>query len=301
MSTIIIYGAGCQGRALLRLLKNRPEPPLVHCFLDADPAKQGGFVEGYPIHSPNYLLGLDQEAFTVSVAVGAHYPTVRRALEGLGLKEGLHFRDEAHHPITYKELNAGFAALVDRVRPHTLLSEDRLALLYQAVLRVQALPGDAAEVGVYKGGTAYLIAAALFPSGKKLHLFDTFCGIPITDPDIDLHRQGDFADISLEIVERLLKPFSCCRLHPGRFPETLSPDCQENSFSFVHVDVDIYQSAVDCCSYFYPRLTRGGIMIFDDYGFSTCPGIRRAVDEYFFRDPSRILYLSTGQALVFKN
>lgn len=298
MSSIIIYGAGCQGQSLLRLLKNRPDPPAVHCFLDSQPDKQGQILEGYPVHAPDYLLGLEPEGFSILVAVGAHYPVVRRLLEGLSLKEGLHFQDASQRPLGYTDINPAFAELLAQVRPHTLLSDDRLALLYQFALQTRALPGDAAEVGVYKGGTALLIASALAETGKQLHLFDTFSGLPETDPATDLHRQGDFADTCMDRVGALLAGFPGTRLYPGIFPGTVPADWEKKRFCFVHVDVDIYQSALDCCAFFFPRLTPGGRMIFDDYGFISCPGIRRALDEYFSFDPARILYLPTGQALI---
>ena len=41
-------------------------------------------------------------------------------------------------------------------------------------------------------------------------------------------------------------------------------------------------------------------MIFDDYGFPSCPGARQAIDEYFMDKPEKPLILATGQAVVFK-
>jgi O-methyltransferase len=41
-------------------------------------------------------------------------------------------------------------------------------------------------------------------------------------------------------------------------------------------------------------------MVFDDYGLPSCPGARRAVDEFFARQPEVPLILATGQAVVFK-
>jgi O-methyltransferase len=301
MATTIIYGAGCQGQALLRLLKNRPDPPSVHCFLDTDPKKQGQTLEGYPIYPPDYLLGLEPEGFSILVAVGAHYPVVRRLLEGLGLKEGSHFQDASQRPLLYRDVNPSFADLLCKLRPYTLLSEDRLGLLYQFALQTRSVAGDVAEVGVYKGGTAFLIASALKETDKQLHLFDTFSGLPETDPVADLHRHGDFSDTCLADVRQLLKPFPGCRFYPGLFPETVPAGWEEKSFSFVHIDVDIYQSALDCCTFFFPRLSPGGCIVFDDYGFVSCPGIRRALDEFFSMDLAKILYLPTGQALVFQN
>ncbi len=61
------------------------------------------------------------------------------------------------------------------------------------------------------------------------------------------------------------------------------------------------KSVLDCCTFIYPRLTKGGFLIFDDYGFPTCTGARQAVDTYFADKQAVPLILSTGQAIVFKN
>jgi len=70
--------------------------------------------------------------------------------------------------------------------------------------------------------------------------------------------------------------------------------------AFAHVDVDIYRSVLDCCEFIYPRLVQGGFMLFDDYGFASCPGARRAVDEFFLDAPETPIVLGTGQAFVIK-
>ena len=86
----------------------------------------------------------------------------------------------------------------------------------------------------------------------------------------------------------------------GKFPET-SNIIENKEFSFVHVDVDVYRSVMDCCLLFYPRLKRGGILLFDDYGDYSCPGAKIAVDQYFIDKPEFPIYLPTGQCLVVKN
>ena len=40
-------------------------------------------------------------------------------------------------------------------------------------------------------------------------------------------------------------------------------------------------------------------MVFDDYGFPTCPGAKAAVDEFFHGRKEVPLVLPTGQAVVF--
>lgn len=190
-----------------------------------------------------------------------------------------------------------FLPLMNMIQPRTLVDRERCYVLYQACLHVRGLAGDAAEIGVYKGGTARLLATML--SGRKVDLFDTFSGMPSVDPAKDLHREGDFSSTSLEDVKVFLNGCSNVRLFPGIFPGTAEP-VRTSSYALVHVDVDIYRSVLDGCSFFYPRLIKGGVMIFDDYGFLTCPGALQAVDEFFADKPERPCYLPTGQCVVHK-
>jgi O-methyltransferase len=57
---------------------------------------------------------------------------------------------------------------------------------------------------------------------------------------------------------------------------------------------------LDALEFIWPRLVSGGFIVFDDYGFPTCPGAREAVDEFFDAKDSIPLCLPTGQAIVFK-
>ena len=50
----------------------------------------------------------------------------------------------------------------------------------------------------------------------------------------------------------------------------------------------------------YPRLVRGGVLIFDDYGFPSCSRAREAADRAFASRREKPIYLPTGQALVLK-
>ena len=72
-------------------------------------------------------------------------------------------------------------------------------------------------------------------------------------------------------------------------------------FCFVHADADVYPSTKDICEFFYPRLTPGGLIIFDDYGYSGAPGAKKAVDEYFKNQPDKVTVIPGGQAIVVKS
>lgn len=191
---------------------------------------------------------------------------------------------------------------VHLAEPYTLVTPERLYVLYALALNAVRLHGEFWECGVYKGGTARMLAEFLAsdaPPGVRLHLFDTFNGMPKTDKDLDLHQEGDFSDTSLADVQLRVGNRERVVFHRGWIPETFR-DMQNSVVAMAHVDVDIYRSVLDCCEFIYPRLQVGGVMVFDDYGFPSCPGARRAVDEYFANKQESPIVLQTGQAIVIR-
>jgi hypothetical protein len=156
--------------------------------------------------------------------------------------------------------------------------------------------GEIAEVGVYKGGSAKVIAD-LFPERRVL-LFDTFTGIPSGKmrPKDSPSFSGRFADTSLEDVQEYLRNNSNCEFYPGTFPESLSQlETQEIQFALVHVDCDLYETILECCKFFYPRVPAGGLIFFDDY--SWVAGAKMAINEFFSDKPEELIlpdWNSTG-------
>ena len=179
----------------------------------------------------------------------------------------------------------------------TLVSADRLWVLKCLVEQSQALSGEFWEAGVYQGGTA-LLFRKLLKGEAILRLFDTFEGMPETG-EFDIHHKGDFSDSNLEFVMSVVGEGADVHYHPGLIPETFL-GLESRHIAFMHVDLDIHDAVAASCAFAYPRLLPGGFMVFDDYGYHTCPGARKAVDEFFRDKPECPLALPTGQALVFK-
>lgn len=201
-----------------------------------------------------------------------------------------------------------FSVLIQSVQAGGPLatSVDRCYQLYQFARRSALLDGDMAECGVYTGGAAHLLALTLerFGEGRaKLHLFDTFSGMPAcSDPQRDYHSPGAFSDTSLSAVQhRLGKDTSCSVLHPGIIPATFAEVDDTTRFSFVHIDVDNYPTVEACCRWFWPRLVSGGAIIIGDYGmYPYRHSTRAAVDAFFASESEKPLLLPTGQALLLK-
>jgi O-methyltransferase len=198
-----------------------------------------------------------------------------------------------------------FQEKYSRIRHHTGVKEDRCYMLYRLCQTCMWLPGDLAECGVYRGGTALLLAQTMVEGGvhnKALHLFDTFEGMPeMADTDQSSHQRRDFGDTSLDHVKSLLRNYAFVTYNPGIIPHTL--DVVKNSnFAMVHVDVDLYKSTLDAFKFFYPRVVPGGIMVCDDYGWPAyIKAAKLAVDEYFADKREKPIALRNGQCFIIKS
>ena len=191
-----------------------------------------------------------------------------------------------------------FASDLKKIRSDTdLLLEDIEAYqIYMAAKITEKVPGDIAEVGVYKGGSAKIICSA--KGDRHLHLFDTFAGLPRVD-DVDTvwpFYEGKFA-ASYDDVKTYLAQEKNVFLYKGLFPDTSAP-VKDKRFSFVNLDVDTYESTKKCLEFFYPRMNAGGVIVSHDY--LTVPGVRKAVDEYFAGKPEPVVETAASQCIVVK-
>lgn len=291
-----VYGAGPNGR---RFVQTFGKAIPLTAYVDQDPNKKGQMLDGLPVITPDDLIQENPDDCVVLVASQA-WQAITERLKRMGFEPGTHVFNAlallGSHPVTPRwDEDAAFQALLQTARPHTLLDDRRLYMLYQYALQAQTLDGDWAETGVYRGGSAYILAA--LANGKTCFFFDTFSGMPDVVTDVDSHAPGDFSDTALAEVEALLAEFEHCVLIPGIFPESAGD--LDRTFGLVHVDFDIYNSVLAACHFFWPRLVPGGIMLFDDYGFDSCLGVREAVRSFFGAEHPGV-YLPTGQLVMTK-
>jgi O-methyltransferase len=156
----------------------------------------------------------------------------------------------------------------------------------------ECLQGDVAELGVYKGNTAFLLAELARRKGRKAYLFDTFESLPDRDLiGIDAThkaRQSDFGDTSLDTVERLVGKEGVLFV-PGYFPRTAVAVPKDATFMLVHLDCDLYAPMLAGLEFFYPRMVSGGFLIIHDYSSLYWDGVEKAVDEFLADKPERLV------------
>jgi len=178
--------------------------------------------------------------------------------------------------------------LIHRVTSETdtLLLKDDAYQLLSCARATGKIEGDIAEVGVYRGGSARLMCEVR--GSRSLYLFDTFEGLPDARSGDERFGSGQYA-ASYEKVQAYLSPFRDVHLFKGLFPATAGP-IMDKRFSFVHLDVDLYESTRDSLEFFYPRVSPGGIILIHDYLWAE--GVRKAVQEFCFVRPEPILELA---------
>lgn len=205
------------------------------------------------------------------------------------------------------------------VKGYSMSTPIDMAFLYELVIHLDKynVEGDFVECGVWKGGSAGIMAQAHLRNAERayrtIHLFDLFDDIIAPDPEKDGKRAVDevnqyliktgqsFSDFKdsrkplkgiydsqggagkVEVVKELLVdkikyPFENLSFHVGLFQETVPQANKIKKISLLRLDGDWYDSIKVCLDHLYEKVVQGGVVIIDDYW--TYEGCRKAVDEF---------------------
>lgn len=222
-------------------------------------------------------------------------------LEVRKAKQALHRRLVAATEVRPMDFSDFTAELVRKVAPYTLTPPGRVHNLELALRHLVArrVPGAIVECGVWRGGSMMAAAHTLMDAGeieRELYLFDTFEGMTAPSEE-DVSWSGKAAGPGFE--KRLEEGRSTwmraelgevtANLHGTGYPperihfvkgpveETL-PHEGLAEIALLRLDTDWYQSTKVELEHLYPLLSKGGVLLIDDYG--RWQGQRQAVDEY---------------------
>ena len=195
----------------------------------------------------------------------------------------------------------------------TMTSRVKMYDLYKSIAYVMNsnIPGDFVECGVWKGGSAMLIAhslLALKKTDRNIYLYDTFEGMSepteedrlLSDTSVRakslLEKRQIYKAISPleEVKENMYSTgYPQERIHfiKGKVEQTI-PDIMPDSIALLRLDTDWYESSLHELQHLYPKLSKHGVLILDDYGFWM--GQKKAVDEYFVKRPILLSGTSDG-------
>jgi O-methyltransferase len=219
-------------------------------------------------------------------------------------------------------LEEEFRRLSEIVRPYTMTSVERMYGLYKATEYVVAnrIAGDFVECGVWKGGSTMLMALALQHFGqanRHIHLYDTFRGMSrpeavdrsyVGEDAQELWTQSNEGDVNRWCMAPLDEvranvtstgyPPDLVHYVEGKVEDTLPATIPEQ-IALLRLDTDWYESTRHELTHLFPRLSPGGVVILDDYGYWR--GARKATDEYFTQaglHPLMVRLDNTGRLIL---
>lgn len=198
--------------------------------------------------------------------------------------------------------NREFNHYLEKFHEKNGMNSDRHWMLDQLLRLTYNVPGDTSECGVYLGASSYLICkfnAKLKDCSRQHFIFDSFEGLSKPGGNDGSHWSVSDLSAPEESVRKALEEFAHTTYLKGWIPSRFA-EVEDKSFSFVHIDVDLYEPTRDSMAFFYPRTNPGGIILCDDYGFTTCPGATSAVDEFLRNKPEKMISLCSGGGFMIK-
>ena len=291
---IYVYGTGCGAGDLTdeALPASR-----IEAFVERE---GGGLFLGRPVISPEALAGRD---FDLLIVASREAERIARELEELGIDPGKVFYLKNHLVPVDRNRDDTLAArvlgndYVNQVRASERLiriplwtkreriegegaDNDyvRLKTLEAICMRLESVPGAAAELGVYRGGFARWINL-LLPE-RRLYLFDTFKGFDAAESaDFGTGFTQAHRNTAAEGVLSVMPHPERIEIRKGLFPQTAA-GLEGERFALVSLDVDLEESTLRGLRFFLPRMCEGGYLLLHDYLNPKLPGVKRALERY---------------------
>lgn len=201
--------------------------------------------------------------------------------------------------------DATFLASYERIKGVSLVNIYQCWELWKLIDETENTPGDVIEVGVFKGATSAIMAARLKQnqSPAKFICCDTFEGVVKASDADNFYKGGEHKDTSLNFVTNLLtQTFHLTNVVflKGIFPDETGHQVQDSRFRLCHIDVDTYQSGKEVLNWVWDRLSPGGIVVFNDFGYPRTRGITRLVEENRSRKDCLVIHNLNGHGIMIK-
>ena len=177
----------------------------------------------------------------------------------------------------------------------------RLNTLAWAGAQACGVAGEFVECGVWRGFCSAVLMDYLDFDRveKRFYLYDTFEGIP-TEYDSEKHDSPLFREEGLhKSVVRRFARFPNARIVRGVVPQSFSSALPDR-VAFLHLDMNSSKSEISALEVLFDRISPGGVIVFDDYGWVGYQAQQKAEDKFVQARGHRILELPTGQGLLIK-
>lgn len=161
------------------------------------------------------------------------------------------------------------------------------------------------ECGVGEGITAFFALRQIINNQKSakistMHLYDAWAPMKkdfLLENEFD--SEGKYSELSIQMPKENLDEFKKLTIyHQGYIPESFNKEPKNpESIIFLHIDLNSSIPTLEALKFFFPRLQKRGVILFDDYGAVNYSETRKLIDE-FFKDKDGIVFETpTGQAI----
>jgi O-methyltransferase len=170
----------------------------------------------------------------------------------------------------------------------------RIHNLCWALSQAAHIAGDVVDIGCYEARSTHVFCEYNkdLIKYKSLYLFDWF-DAPAGDHKKALHGPKLEKLVARRMVD--FEPF----LYPGSVMDTI-PVGLPDEICFAHIDLNNAEAEAHVMPHVYERMLRGGIIVFDDYGFARYRDSALVHQKFLENKLERILELPTGQGMMVK-
>lgn len=185
----------------------------------------------------------------------------------------------------------------------TSIHEHKVILTYLQMVLDNKIPGSILEMGCHNGNTTVMIQRLLKlnKSKKELIVYDSFKGFPdeIKPEDNNWGEKGSL-ETSITKFKRNLRNnrVKIPKIVQGFFSEI--PDSKyPDKIAFVFFDGDLYQSTIDALEKVYHKMSKGGVIVFDDYKNpqqNMYPGVKKACEKFLGKN-NNVNFIGTTNLL----
>lgn len=270
MKTVVILGADSLGMAVADLLNPREmkliglgdtRPESWNVFADAKTGELKEEIEGMPVMPVDLAVSLTPDVVVIAAV-----------------------EEDRSHALEYMAIRAGFLGDILFIRDLSQAFSIGCSVLRRLCRRLTDLgiQGNVAELGCYKGDISWQLNVLL--PGRRLYLFDTFEGFDPRDTALEAQMGGCGAVPGTwsgakpeKVLERMAAPEDVV-IRKGWFPETAVP-LEDEQFALVYLDACLYGPTLSGLEFFFPRLSRGGVIVLCGLEDAACPGVSRALQD----------------------
>ncbi len=204
-----------------------------------------------------------------------------------------------------------YLSLYEKYKSYTMIPSEYFIKNLELISKYENIAGCIVECGVWRGGMSAAMAEIL--KNRKSYLYDSFEGLPEAK-EIDgidaINWQKNTAGSSyfnnckaeMEYAKKaMLLSQNNHKLIKGWFNETLCQTIPDEPIAILRLDADWYESTMICLEQLFPKVKKGGLIIFDDYNI--WDGCSKAVHDYLSKtkSKSRIFNTVDGIAYIIKN